>query len=352
MMAGSNEEVFSMSIVKKIIVRIIAKVKRFLKFLKIKSALKNKKYTHLYVGSPLHGNLGDQQIRNSSIDFLKKNGINYLEIDMGMVGLINDLDLRNITTICLHGGGNLGDVYLYEQLWKDNIIRQFKDKKIIFFPQTLYYEDKSLSGEMNITKQIISNHPNVILTAREKVSFDAMKVLFPNNKVILTPDIVLSSDYMKKYKRKRKNQIIFLTRTDIEKSISNEKLEQLKKQLSLSFKIVQSDTTVPYMVYDVLRNCELKKIFKEIAKSRVVVTDRLHGMIFSVITGTPCIVFSNYNHKIKSTYETWLKDLDSVIFCDDPGMINIVEVVNCLSEKNIDWHALTDKFSNLSNVLK
>ena len=341
-----------MNVICKIVIRLIASVKRCFKLLGVRLALKNKKYTHLYIGTPFHGNLGDLQIRNSSVEFLKNNGIHFLEIDMSMIGYIGDLNLKNITTICLHGGGNLGDVYLNEQLWKDNLIRQFKNKKIIFFPQTLYYEDKLISGEMNITRQIISNHPNLTLTAREMVSFDAMKKLFPNSNVILTPDIVMSSNYTKKYQRKRKKQILFLTRMDIEKSIPNEKLMQIKEQLKTSYKIIQSDTTVPYRVYDILRDRELKRIFKKISQSKLVVTDRLHGMIFSAITSTPCVVFSNYNHKIKSSYETWLKHMNSIFFCEDTQSVDIVEIANRLSKKNTNWHALTDKFNDLSNALK
>ena len=39
----------------------------------------------------------------------------------------------------------------------------------------------------------------------------------------------------------------------------------------------------------------LDTFMSEIGKRKVVVTDRLHGMIFCAITGTPCVVFSNYN---------------------------------------------------------
>lgn len=35
------------------------------------------------------------------------------------------------------------------------------------------------------------------------------------------------------------------------------------------------------------------------AKSKVIVTDRLHGLIFALITNTPCIVISSYNQKLK-----------------------------------------------------
>ena len=42
------------------------------------------------------------------------------------------------------------------------------------------------------------------------------------------------------------------------------------------------------------------------------ITDRLHGMIFAAITGTPCVVLQNNNHKIKATYESWLRPLKHI----------------------------------------
>ena len=42
---------------------------------------------------------------------------------------------------------------------------------------------------------------------------------------------------------------------------------------------------------------------KEFAGAQLVITDRLHGMVFCYLTNTPCIVFSNYNHKVLGTYE-------------------------------------------------
>ena len=43
-----------------------------------------------------------------------------------------------------------------------------------------------------------------------------------------------------------------------------------------------------------------------------VLTDRLHGMIFGIITGTPCVVIDNKNHKISEVYNSWLKDYSNI----------------------------------------
>ena len=44
------------------------------------------------------------------------------------------------------------------------------------------------------------------------------------------------------------------------------------------------------------------------------ITDRLHGMIFSIITGTPNIVFGNNYHKVESAYNSWFNNLSYSFF--------------------------------------
>ena len=45
---------------------------------------------------------------------------------------------------------------------------------------------------------------------------------------------------------------------------------------------------------------KIEEMLKKYRKCQLVITDRLHGMIFAAITSTPCIALGNYNHKIKS----------------------------------------------------
>ena len=50
------------------------------------------------------------------------------------------------------------------------------------------------------------------------------------------------------------------------------------------------------------------------ARRRVVVTDRLHGMIFAAVTGTPCVVLDNATHKSRDFYRTFLQDSNAVFY--------------------------------------
>ena len=51
----------------------------------------------------------------------------------------------------------------------------------------------------------------------------------------------------------------------------------------------------------------MKKL-REISSARLVVTNRLHMMIFAAITATPCIAIDNLTHKVLGVYQ-WIKPL-------------------------------------------
>ena len=130
-----------------------------------------------------------------------------------------------------------------------------------------------------------------------------------------------------------------------------DKLNELKRRLNYKFTI--SDTVVDYSPMDVTRDKELKKKFKQISRAKVVVTDRLHGMIFCAFTNTPCIVLSNYNHKIKNSYETWLNHLDYIKFYDTIDVDKIIKDIEGLYSKKdfVKWSSLFDAYNPLFDEL-
>ena len=86
------------------------------------------------------------------------------------------------------------------------------------------------------------------------------------------------------------------------------------------------------------------------SKAELVITDRLHGMIFSVITKTPCLVFDNKNHKISETYTAWLKDCNYILPSSPKTFIeDIKKVAQIQTIEQPDF--LLEKFENLKRLL-
>ena len=93
-----------------------------------------------------------------------------------------------------------------------------------------------------------------------------------------------------------------------------------------------SDTHSETDVTKETRRDMIRSKMQEFAGAEIVVTDRLHGMVFSAITGTPCIVFSNYNHKVKGTYQ-WIRYLPYIRYAESVEEA-IADIPQLLKMKN------------------
>lgn len=60
----------------------------------------------------------------------------------------------------------------------------------------------------------------------------------------------------------------------------------------------------------------MTKLLNHISEMELLITDRLHGMIFGFITGTPTIALSNNNPKIRESYK-WIESCPYVSFIAD-----------------------------------
>lgn len=89
-------------------------------------------------------------------------------------------------------------------------------------------------------------------------------------------------------------------RNDKEKGknvVSKDRIISILRMKNKTF--FSQDTAIDFNLKDIKkRKIELNVIWEKFANSKLVITDRLHGMIFSVITETPCIVFDNIDGKV------------------------------------------------------
>lgn len=339
--------------------KVVYKVKRYKENLvySINSMRPLTKRKIYIMNTPLHTNIGDSAIAYAQNLFLQKNiGDDYkiVEVTSGewarfrkVLGCI----VRKKDIIMQLGGGNMGYEWFNEEIERRRIIEQFPNNKMIIFPQTIYYGDSEEGKkEFENSKKIYNNHKDLHLIAREKVSYEIMKEAYQNCDVILTPDIVLSMDKLDNlYKREG---ITFCFRRDAEKVLTPEDEKYIINECKkISDKVFYTDMMSERAITKENRVDIIMDKFKDFQKSELVITDRLHGMVFCAISGTPCIVFGNYNQKVKGTYE-WIKDLPYVKYVD-----NVSDVKVCLDElmkikdSNFDNTKFISKYNSISKVI-
>lgn len=284
----------------------------------------------IFMLSPDHGNLGDQLIAVATLKLLKEKYKDKRIIEITRKSYERNKDIiKNIITgkdtLILCGGGNLGDIWLNEEVSRREVIDEYKNNKIIIMPQTINFLSKK---EENISKKIYSKAEDLTIITREKESFKIGKENFVNNKILLAPDIAfyLEDAYIKELSDERDGAIL-LMRNNPEKIVTAGILKKIKSILkSKKLDIKVSNTVVDSRGKINVKNREeiCLNLLKEISKHKLVITDRLHGMIFAVITNTPVIVFGSSVSKTMGTIK-WLSHLNYISYVDDFHDIDLID---------------------------
>lgn len=273
----------------------------------------------IFMGMPHHGNIGDQAIALAEVELIKKYfpGVETMEFPEKYLAEsvrkeINRIDDTDI--LLMHGGGNIGDTYDVPENSRRAIIQMFPNNKIIVFPQTAHFDSLKV---LEKSKEIYNNHKHLAFMAREEKSYVIMKNNFNKCNVYLTPDVVMTMKSVSDYER---NNALLMFRSDKEKTLSDDCQEQIKEIVERKIgKYALSDMHLGEDVNNIcgeLREKTVREKFKQLSMYKLVVTDRLHGMIFSAVTQTPCVVFGSYTHKIRESYK-WLSNLEYIDFCED-----------------------------------
>lgn len=274
---------------------------------------------------PSHGNLGDHLLSVAEKKFFADHFSQFELVLVSSSDLYYSIRiaLRNVKSddiLCITGGGFLGSLYQEEgRFFK--ILGMFPDNKVVVLPQTIYYEN-TVRGQKMLQRatKLYARHKHLYVVARDRRSYDLLNtVLMKDRKdrVAYTPDIALYLKFSGQYDRKG---ILWCLRTDDEKNSINEVIiQQLQSELSvLRVSQKHTDTYVNYSIPIEREDVEVSNKIQEISRARVVITDRLHGMIYAVITSTPVIAMDNVNGKVRQVYEQWIKHVPYIRFIDDP----------------------------------
>jgi pyruvyl transferase EpsO len=310
------------------------------------STLINGDYVLLDV--PNHRNIGDLLIWEGELEFLKE-----IKFKCKYVSNIYTNDISKIAdkdVILLHGGGNFGDVWRLNQEFRNDIVRKFKNNRLIVFPQTIHYHD-----EKNILEDALlyNSHPDLIICVRDNVSYQLAVEYFHKCKIFLAPDMAFFLDYTRFHLplSANKKKALLLKRHDKELgeeavllNVENDLISAntafdvedwpgFYKEGSFARKIqayvirAEIIASRKFKNYSLLKSLvddkhglKSKNYKEELLKKGVdfinpydiVYSTRLHGFILAVLLNKEVYIFDNSYGKNKNFFDTWLHDFDNV----------------------------------------
>lgn len=309
------------------------------------------------------GNLGDHAqvigIRKWLKDFFPE--YTFVEYDKEEVIRWMSVIARGIQEkdlILLQSGGNLGDLGIWSETARRTAIQTLPDNPIVVLPQTVWFTDtKEGRKERQTTRSIYNQHPNLMVCARDEESHRRARKLFPSCKLGLKPDFVLylyDSSYVQEILSKkvdRKGALLVL-RQDPESVLAEEQQKAIEKTIkSFSESYNKYNTVIDNDVPQEARDDIVGEALRLFACHDIVITDRFHGLIFSVITRTPCIVLENASHKIAAS-EGWFKNAPAIRYCKNVD--DIAKHFTALKGTpwKMDSNWIYDEFSELASQIK
>jgi pyruvyl transferase EpsO len=233
----------------------------------------------------------------------------------------------------LTGGGNLGDLWPLHQRFREEVIAEFPDAKIIQLPQTIHFKEKA---NLERARSIFNNHPNLTLLVRDVHSLEIARNEF-RARSYLCPDMAFMLRGLVR-PAPAKSKIIWLSRTDMESSGYFDSHAEpdvyqadwrrdpplfvfrannfLTRHCRSKTPLLGSFARSLSCAYDALARYRLLLGCRILSQGRVVVTDRLHGHILSLLLGIPNVLLDNNYRKVKCFYETWTKNCGLTVWAD------------------------------------
>ena len=276
------------------------------------------------IGTPEHSNIGDAAIAVGEKIFLEKYYPEHLIIEVSTYDFERrykqiSLFVGMSDIIFLHGGGNIGNRYVREEDVRREVIADFPNNKIVIMPQTIYF-DNTLEGEKELerTRQVYNSHGDLTILLRGKESLAMAQNYFPNAKCYNTLDMALNINF--NFKMERKGILLCIRDLNDESGFDEDTYNKIIDIVfsidpnAMKTKNINHDD-IHANIYAAMRREVVDEELKKFASHKIVVTDRLHGLIFAIITKTPCVLMSSYNQKIKEFYECF-HDSNAIFFID------------------------------------
>lgn len=315
--------------------------------------LQNNKKKIVMINTPDHDNLGDHAIAYAEQCWIKDHtDYQYVDITGNMYRQYSVVIRRFISEediIALSGGGYIGSVWDYEEKLVEKIVLDYPNNRILIFPQSVFFENNEMGiKKMEKAKYIFQNHSNLCLMVREERSLDFVRKKLSGVYSDLYPDMTFylyeKFSELAQKKASTKHAALCL-KTDIESVVNENDREEFQKILEKNFSFVSLISTLSEEIFEKEdRFYYIRKKVYEFSKYDLIVTDRLHGMLFSVLARTDCILLPSKTYKNEGVY-AMIKDYRGVYMADK---LNVEKAV--IGRK--DWGRMQKDNEGYVNMLK
>jgi exopolysaccharide biosynthesis protein PssK len=280
-----------------------------------------------------HDNVGDSAIYLATLVLLNSLGV---AVDASVSWqqsrrMLRAL-LRRDTRVVFVGGGNFGDLYPVLHDRRLEAVKAAAGHLVIQLPVSARFRDSSTADR---TADVLSTHGDVVLFARDHQSVD--RVAEAGLSSMLVPDSVAMLTAAPAAPDEHSAPILWLARTDGESvgvptsgaprieirdwepatdevarvhrfpaRVPDAALRRLGIDSRRAMRLRAQVARGAHASFSRLR---LERALEQVARHRVVITDRLHAHLISCAARRPNVVLDSLDGKVGAYFETWSKEL-------------------------------------------
>jgi len=278
------------------------------------------------VDFPDYSNVGDSAIWIGEVNFVNARPDCRVAQVRKLHVSDDDVDALGDGVLCLQGGGNFGDLWPRHQVFRESLMMRYPGTPIVQLPQSIFFKDRA-----NIDKaaRAIAAHGNVTLLVRDAASLELARANF-DCRSELCPDMAFAIGPVTRT-REPETAVLGMLRQDqeargswsdspmvrdiiIEDWIGDDRwdlrIAKVRGLLGSAYSLNRE--RMKRSVNDSLARSRFNRGVRQLSRARVIVTDRLHVHIVSLLMGIPHAVLDNSYGKISgfmNAFETCTADV-------------------------------------------
>jgi pyruvyl transferase EpsO len=237
-------------------------------------------------------------------------------------------------TILLRGGGNFGDLFRKHQALRERVVLEFPGNRIVQLPQSVHFVSDEARER---ARRTLSAHPRFTVLARDARSLERARDL--GLETALCPDLAAGLGPLPKAAPPER-RVHWLTRKDrwrvhVPFRIADVRSSDWPPERTtpaglgsalLSSLVRRGLPLRPWLsrTYDPAARRRLARALALLGTAAVVVTDRLHGHLLCLHTGTPHVLLAERTGKVRAYHDTWTRGAPGVAFAE--GVEDALEV--------------------------